>query len=112
MGRYGNEVGRGKQEVNGETITLITHQRLDDPPVPYFTVSWRSTIGRSPNRRFYWAPTADGLWHLPFDVARQLLAEAKRGGLLDEEYNDEFSRSEISDPSFRLTSAMIVGHFC
>ena len=98
MGRYRNEVGRVQYEVAGETITLVTHQRLDDPPPPYSTVSWRSTIGRSPNRRFYWAPTKGGMWHLPFNVARRMLAKAMHDGLLDEEHDDEYGRSNMGGP--------------
>ena len=77
----------------GLPVCLRLQVRLDDPPVEYHTLSWRSRYRTSPgqNRRLY-ETTADGFWTIPTDLAMYILGQASDKGFLDTMYDDSGTR--------------------
>ena len=77
----------------GLPVCLRLQVRLDDPPVEYCTLSWRSRYRTSPgqNRRLY-ETDADGFWTIPVDLAVYILRQASDKGFLDTRYDDSGTR--------------------
>ena len=96
MADYSPDIDRVECEHNGLPIFLKLRTRNDvpaeppdGPPVPYYTLSWRTIwpSGININRRLYRTST-DGYWTLPVLVALKMLEESERRGMLGEEYDD------------------------
>lgn len=63
-------------EDDGVVVRLNLQQRIDLPPSPFFTVSWRTSYpGTDKNRRFYWAK--DRCWTVRASTTRKLLNSAE-----------------------------------
>lgn len=84
---------------DGRAVRLKLQRRLDVPPSPFFTVSWRTEYpGTAKNRRFYWV--ADECWTVRASTAVDMLDRATGKGLLDERYDDQYVRFGGGVPSF------------
>lgn len=91
---------------DGVPVTLALQQRLDIPPCPFFTVSWRTLYKPGGmNRRFYLAKDGVG-WHLSLAVAQDLLDRAERDGMLDHRFDDKYERFGGGVPTFICSSAI------
>lgn len=76
---------------DGFAVRLKLQRRLDVPPSPFFTVSWRTVYpGAQRNRRFYWVDRA--CWTLQASTALGLLDRAAAKGMLDARYDDPYVR--------------------
>ena len=105
MADYGPDIGTVECEDNGLPIYLklrarndVSTEPPDGPPVPYYTLSWRTVwpSGNNVNRRLYRTNTL-GYWTLPVSVALKRLEESERRGMLGEEYDDPQTRHGGSD---------------
>jgi hypothetical protein len=76
----------------GIPVKLALQRRLDVPPKPFYTISWRTRYpGTTQNRRFYWS--SDGsCWTIAVSMARDLLTAAERERMLDAQYDDTYER--------------------
>lgn len=72
---------------NGLPIKLIRQIRRNDPPEPYYCISWRTDLPSGRNRQSY-RSVRDGSWTIPLDVALDVLGQAEVCGMLGEEYDD------------------------
>ena len=76
-------------EHEGIPIDLKLQKRLDQPPMPYYCLSWRTRYASTPSksRRFYSSPDA-GFWAIPVSVALSLLRQAANQGMLSFRHDD------------------------
>lgn len=83
------EVDRVFAEQNGIPVELKLQVRLDEPPAPYYCLTWRTRYTSTPNksRRFYSSSTA-GMWTIPVPMALSLLGQAADRKMLDFQYDD------------------------
>jgi len=90
-------------------VSLALQQRLDVPPVPFFTVSWRTTYpGKRQNRRYYWSK-GGSCWTIPAALAKEMLERAAEEGLLDGKYDDTYDRFGGGVPTFIDSSEIAAG---
>jgi hypothetical protein len=87
-------------------IKLALQERLDVPPAPFYTISWRTRYaGIRQNRRFYWV--SDGTcWTVPVATARELLRAAEQKEMLDPRYDDPYDRFGSGVPTFVDSDAL------
>lgn len=83
------EINRVCAEQNGIPVELKLQKRLDQPPGPYYCLSWRTRYTSTPNksRRFYSSSVA-GMWTIPVSLALSLLGRAAGRNMLDFRYDD------------------------
>lgn len=85
---------------DGVEIKLKAQRRLDIPPVPFHTMSWRTFYkGTRKNRRFYWK-SEGSCWTLSVPLATNLLERAEEKGFLDAKYDDPYLRCGGGAASF------------
>lgn len=93
-------IGAVQGLLEGAPVNLALQQRLDVPPVPFFTMSWRTTYpGKTQNRRYYWSK-GGSCWTIPVPLAKELLERAAEKGLLDDKYDDAYERFGGGGPTF------------
>ena len=83
------ELDRVSIDHNGIPVELKLQMRLDQPPVPYYCLSWRTRYVSTPakSRRFYSSVDA-GFWTIPVPVALSVLRQAESRGMLSFRYDD------------------------
>ena len=83
------EVDRVSVEHDGLPVELKLQIRLDQHPMPYYCLSWRTRYPSTPakSRRFYSSADA-GFWTIPVTVALSILRQAANRGLFCSRYDD------------------------
>ena len=88
VARY-KEIDRVSAEHEGLRVDLKLQSRLDQPPMPYYCLSWRTRYASNPSksRRFYSSADA-GFWVIPVPVALSLLRQADGRCMLSFRHDD------------------------
>jgi hypothetical protein len=88
-----------------QTVRFKLHERIDLPPGPFYTASWRTTYpGTTQNRRFYWV--RDTCWTIAAVTAQRVLERAQSEGLLDAKYDDPYLRFGGGKPDFLFSASL------
>src|SRR5689334_11545068 len=98
MDKYAT-IGSVGANADGVPVKLALQERLDVPPEPFHTLSWRTRYaGTTRNRRFYWY--RGSFWTAPLKLVRDLLTAAEQAGMLESKYDDRYARFGGGAPGF------------